>query len=147
MVIAKYDNNKVSYHSILANGHIWLNSFASGWGKNLWGKEGKYQVILKKIDLPIISRSPCQERLRRTRLGYRFNLHRSFICAGKSNHLYCNLNTTIYFHFFLFITIFIYQNNQLRCPCTIHRKIVQINHLAKVVSVAKTLAKGMEVHL
>lgn len=27
--------------------------FASGWGKDVWGKEGKYQVILKKIDLPI----------------------------------------------------------------------------------------------
>lgn len=27
--------------------------FASGWGKDVWGKEGKYQVILKKIDLPM----------------------------------------------------------------------------------------------
>lgn len=56
--------------------------FASGWGKDLWGKEGKYQVFLKKIDLPIIPREPCQERLRRTRLGVNFNLHRSFLCAG-----------------------------------------------------------------
>lgn len=46
------------------------------------GKEGKYQVILKKIDLPIIPRVPCVERLRSTRLGYHFNLHPSFICAG-----------------------------------------------------------------
>lgn len=55
---------------------------ASGWGKDLWGKDGKYQVILKKIDLPIIPRTPCVERLRHTRLGHRFNLHASFICAG-----------------------------------------------------------------
>lgn len=56
--------------------------FASGWGKDLWGKEGKYQVILKKIDLPIIPRQPCTEKLRLTRLGHHFNLHQSFICAG-----------------------------------------------------------------
>lgn len=57
--------------------------FASGWGKDVWGKEGKYQVILKKIDLPIVPRQPCQEKLRRTRLGQHFNLHSSFVCAGK----------------------------------------------------------------
>lgn len=56
--------------------------FASGWGKDQWGKEGKYQVILKKIDLPIIPRIPCIEALRRTRLGRYFQLHQSFICAG-----------------------------------------------------------------
>lgn len=56
--------------------------FASGWGKDLWGKEGKYQVILKKIDLPIVSRPICLEKLRETRLGHRFQLHQSFICAG-----------------------------------------------------------------
>lgn len=56
--------------------------YASGWGKDLWGKEGKYQVILKKIDLPIIPRKPCVEKLRMTRLGTYFNLHQSFICAG-----------------------------------------------------------------
>lgn len=56
--------------------------FASGWGKDLWGKEGKYQVILKKIDLPIVSQPTCLEKLRSTRLGHRFQLHNSFICAG-----------------------------------------------------------------
>lgn len=61
--------------------------FASGWGKDVWGKEGKYQVILKKVDLPIIPRTPCIERLRRTRLGNYFNLHASFICAGKSSQI------------------------------------------------------------
>jgi len=56
--------------------------FASGWGKDTFGKEGKYQVILKKINLPVVPFLPCQESLRKTRLGKRFNLHNSFMCAG-----------------------------------------------------------------
>lgn len=56
--------------------------FASGWGKDVFGKEGKYQVILKKIELPIVNRDACQEKLRNTRLGAHFQLHKSFICAG-----------------------------------------------------------------
>lgn len=59
-----------------------LRCFASGWGKDVFGKEGKYQVILKKIELPIVPFLPCQESLRKTRLGKRFNLHNSFLCAG-----------------------------------------------------------------
>ncbi|KAJ8971755.1 hypothetical protein NQ314_000572, partial [Rhamnusium bicolor] len=56
--------------------------YATGWGKDVFGKQGKYQVILKKIDLPIVARNTCQEKLRQTRLGKFFELHRSFICAG-----------------------------------------------------------------
>lgn len=56
--------------------------FASGWGKNEYGKEGRYQQILKKIGLPIVPREDCQTKLRQTRLGGRFNLHESFVCAG-----------------------------------------------------------------
>uniref|UniRef100_A0A7G3ASC6 Phenoloxidase-activating factor 2 n=2 Tax=Lutzomyia longipalpis TaxID=7200 RepID=A0A7G3ASC6_LUTLO len=56
--------------------------YASGWGKDVFGKEGKYQVILKKIDLPIVPHEPCQSALRTTRLGRFFELHDSFICAG-----------------------------------------------------------------
>ncbi|XP_054257672.1 phenoloxidase-activating factor 2-like isoform X2 [Macrosteles quadrilineatus] len=54
----------------------------SGWGKDVFGKEGKYQVILKKVEKPIVSREPCLKALRNTRLGQRFKLHESFICAG-----------------------------------------------------------------
>ncbi|RZC38257.1 Trypsin domain containing protein [Asbolus verrucosus] len=54
---------------------------ASGWGKNAHNN-GKYSPILKKVQLPIISRSLCLEALRSTRLGPRYNLHESFICAG-----------------------------------------------------------------
>ncbi|KAK1130370.1 hypothetical protein K0M31_018502 [Melipona bicolor] len=56
--------------------------FASGWGKDIFGKEGHYQVILKKVELPIMPRNTCQEQLRKTRLGKYFVLHESFICAG-----------------------------------------------------------------
>ncbi|XP_022909534.2 phenoloxidase-activating factor 2-like [Onthophagus taurus] len=56
--------------------------FASGWGKDVFGKEGKYQVILKKIELPIVERNKCETSLRTTRLGAFFKLHNSFICAG-----------------------------------------------------------------
>ncbi|XP_041784738.1 phenoloxidase-activating factor 2-like [Anopheles merus] len=56
--------------------------FASGWGKDQFGKAGKYQVILKKIELPVVPHANCQEALRTTRLGRRFALHQSFLCAG-----------------------------------------------------------------
>lgn len=56
--------------------------FITGWGKDVFGKEGKYQVILKKIDVPIVPLATCQAQLRETRLGKRFKLHDSFLCAG-----------------------------------------------------------------
>lgn len=56
--------------------------FASGWGKDIFGKEGHYQVILKKVELPVVPHDPCQDSLRNTRLGKYFVLHQSFICAG-----------------------------------------------------------------
>lgn len=55
---------------------------ATGWGKDVFGKEGKYQVILKKVDLPVVSSPNCQASFRRTRLGRQFVLDKSFICAG-----------------------------------------------------------------
>lgn len=54
----------------------------TGWGKDLFGKDGKYQVILKKIELPVVPHTQCETAMRGTRLGKRFNLHNSFICAG-----------------------------------------------------------------
>lgn len=56
--------------------------FATGWGKDKFGKEGAYQAILKRVELPIINRDECQARLRDTRLGRFFILDPSFICAG-----------------------------------------------------------------
>ncbi|XP_073824528.1 phenoloxidase-activating factor 2 isoform X2 [Musca autumnalis] len=56
--------------------------YATGWGKDKFNRDGQYQVILKKIDLPIVPHDKCQSNLRQTRLGLYFNLHESFICAG-----------------------------------------------------------------
>lgn len=55
---------------------------ASGWGKDTFGRDGTYQVIMKKVDLPVVPRDHCQAALRETKVGRRFNLHESFICAG-----------------------------------------------------------------
>lgn len=54
----------------------------TGWGKDKFDAQGTYQAILKKIELPIVPRSKCQDAFRSTRLGRTFNLHPSFICAG-----------------------------------------------------------------
>ncbi|CAG4958630.1 unnamed protein product [Colias eurytheme] len=56
--------------------------FASGWGKNEFGENGRYQVILKKVEIPVVEQGDCQERLRHTRLGKFFKLSKSFMCAG-----------------------------------------------------------------
>lgn len=44
---------------------------------------GQYEVsILKKVELPIVPTDKCVNALRGTRLGPKFILHGSFICAG-----------------------------------------------------------------
>ncbi|KAL0853092.1 hypothetical protein ABMA27_012862 [Loxostege sticticalis] len=55
---------------------------ANGWGKDSFGKEGRYAVILKKLEIPMVPHARCNELLRRTRLGNNFKLHKSFVCAG-----------------------------------------------------------------
>jgi len=59
--------------------------FATGWGKDKFGSAGQYQVVLKEIDLPVVSNYECQDKLRSTRLGQKYKLHDSFICAGGIN--------------------------------------------------------------
>ncbi|XP_043948656.1 phenoloxidase-activating factor 2 isoform X3 [Drosophila biarmipes] len=56
--------------------------FSTGWGKDVFGSFGKYSVIMKRVPLPIVAFNVCQSRLRSTRLGPKFSLDRSFICAG-----------------------------------------------------------------
>lgn len=44
---------------------------------------GQYEYnILKNVDLPIVPREECTKALKSTRLGAKFILHESFICAG-----------------------------------------------------------------
>jgi kallikrein len=45
--------------------------------------------VLKKIDVPIVPFAKCQDELRRTRLGRRFILHESFVCAGGKDQDAC----------------------------------------------------------
>ncbi|KAL9930757.1 phenoloxidase-activating factor 2 isoform 1-T1 [Glossina fuscipes fuscipes] len=59
-----------------------LRCFATGWGKDKFGREGKYQVILKRIDLPVVPHATCEDQIRQTRLGLYYELHESFMCAG-----------------------------------------------------------------
>lgn len=54
--------------------------FATGFGKD--SNDGRHQNILKKIDLPIVPKCQCIDEIRKTRLGERFQLHDSLICAG-----------------------------------------------------------------
>ncbi|XP_074029638.1 uncharacterized protein isoform X1 [Leptinotarsa decemlineata] len=56
--------------------------WTTGWGKDAFGDFGKYQNILKEVDVPVVSNSICQRQLQQTRLGYDFKLHPGFICAG-----------------------------------------------------------------
>jgi secreted trypsin-like serine protease len=62
--------------------------FATGWGKSKFGyeedekKHVSLPKILKKIELPTVEHGDCQTKMRRTRLGRRFILDNSFMCAG-----------------------------------------------------------------
>lgn len=60
------------------------NCFATGWGlnSNTESRTEKYKVTVKKISAPIVPRQQCQLALRTSRLGERFQLHKSFLCAG-----------------------------------------------------------------
>ncbi|CAH4034480.1 unnamed protein product [Pieris brassicae] len=58
---------------------------ASGWGKDKSEKEGRFQVILRKVEVPVVDRRECETALRKTRLGDFFKLHASFMCAGGEN--------------------------------------------------------------
>ncbi|XP_054286272.1 uncharacterized protein LOC129002466 isoform X1 [Macrosteles quadrilineatus] len=65
-------------HSEYAGHRCWT----TGWGKDAFGDYGKYQNILKEVDVPVVSHHQCQAQLQQTRLGYDFKLHPGFICAG-----------------------------------------------------------------
>lgn len=56
--------------------------FVKGWGKDVFGAEGEYQVVMKKVEVPMVERGLCQDQLRKTRLGRKFKLDSSLTCAG-----------------------------------------------------------------
>ncbi|RVE43043.1 hypothetical protein evm_012314 [Chilo suppressalis] len=63
--------------------------FATGWGKDKFGKEGHYKTILKKIEMPVVDRSECETKLRASRLEKRFSLDPTFMCAGEPGRFTC----------------------------------------------------------
>ena len=54
---------------------------ATGFGKDRF-HGGRFQNVMKQVDLPVVPHSTCQSRLSSTRLGRWFRLHPSFTCAG-----------------------------------------------------------------
>ncbi|XP_037948478.1 phenoloxidase-activating factor 2 [Teleopsis dalmanni] len=58
------------------------NCYSTGWGKDQFGAAGRYSVIMKRVLLPIVEFNDCQNKLRGTRLGPKFALSPTFICAG-----------------------------------------------------------------
>ena len=55
---------------------------ATGWGKDRWGDQGRYQAIMKEVWMEVVGQESCQQKLRQTKLGRFFSLHSSFLCAG-----------------------------------------------------------------
>ena len=54
-----------------------------GWGKDIFGPDGSYQVVMKEVDVPMVPHGDCQTMLRNTpRLPRQFKLDKSFVCAG-----------------------------------------------------------------
>ncbi|XP_065088898.1 phenoloxidase-activating factor 2-like [Ochlerotatus camptorhynchus] len=75
--------DNVQLACLAPQGMVFKNNdcFAAGWGKTAFDAQS-YHAILKRVPLPIIPKAECQTALRTTRLGPRFRLHESFICAG-----------------------------------------------------------------
>lgn len=49
----------------------------------MFGLQGQYQQILKKVEVPIVASATCQTQMQTARLGSTFVLDTtSFICAG-----------------------------------------------------------------
>ena len=44
--------------------------------------DGDYAGKMKQITLPIITKNECNEKFRESRLGSKFTLHKSMLCAG-----------------------------------------------------------------
>ncbi|KAK7069486.1 CLIP domain-containing serine protease [Halocaridina rubra] len=56
--------------------------YSTGWGKDAFGDSGRYQPILKEVEVPVVSHQHCESALKRTRLGHGFTLHEGMMCAG-----------------------------------------------------------------
>merc|ERR1712012_792176 len=57
------------------------NCVATGWGKDEFGDDGNYEVIMKQVQLDMVNHGQCENILKTTRLGEFFKLDQSFTCA------------------------------------------------------------------
>lgn len=97
----------------ISNGWSWNDYWKwptlAGDGVGYWGR---YQSILKKVDVPVVSNSPCQDALRRTRLGVNYGLDSGFLCAGGEEErdackvgVCCGPNALIFQQLFLLLSL------------------------------------------
>ncbi|CAG5017381.1 unnamed protein product [Parnassius apollo] len=56
--------------------------FSMGWGADNFNNKSVFAAVLKKVKLPLVEHSRCEEMLQKTRLGRIFRLHASLTCAG-----------------------------------------------------------------
>jgi len=70
----EFDDDENSYDT--------SDCFATGWGKDKFGSDGEYQVILKQVQLDIENHDQCENEFQKSRLGKNFQLDDSFLCAG-----------------------------------------------------------------
>jgi len=56
--------------------------FATGWGKDKFGSDGEYQVILKQVQMDVVDHDDCEDDFQKSRLGRKFELDDTFLCAG-----------------------------------------------------------------
>ena len=61
--------------------YIKSNCVVMGWGKESF-EERSPQNVLKQVELPIVDNDKCERQLQQTRLGSKFDLDKSFLCAG-----------------------------------------------------------------
>jgi hypothetical protein len=78
-------NHDHKFHFIFQNYH---NFSVSGYGKNATDASGRYQRILKEVDVPLVDATTCVKALR-TKLGSSFVLDKkSFVCAGEGGEIF-----------------------------------------------------------
>lgn len=78
--VSRLDGAKVLHYFCISYYFLWIMLFP--YIPDIFGKEGKYSVIMKKVPLPIVEFNRCHRELQLTRLGNKFKLDSSFICAG-----------------------------------------------------------------
>lgn len=60
--------------------------FVTGWGQNNDMNQNQHSRILKKMRLSTVDKQECENDLKKTKLGKKFSLHKSFMCAGGKTH-------------------------------------------------------------